>query len=60
MDDLSKFPVVEVAAGHVDDFLFLGIEENKRWQAARKRLQDKYDWKEADLDALLYQCLDTV
>ena len=45
VEDLSDSRVIAAAAGHVDDFLFAGVEGNPHWQAAKKRLQDRYDWK---------------
>ena len=44
--DLKDSPVVAIAAGHVDDFLFLGIEGNAVWEESRRKLQEKYDWKD--------------
>ena len=55
VEDLKDSRVVAIAAGHVDDFLFLGVEENKKWQDARAALQAKYDWKDWE-EHQFHQC----
>ena len=44
-----------VIAGHVDDFLFTGNEEDPEWQDLIRRIKEKFNWGDWDKDVFC-QC----
>ena len=47
--------VVALISGHVDDFLFTGIDENQLWQNKQQRSKERFHWLEWETDEFV-QC----
>ena len=46
---------IALISGHVDDFLFTGLERNVKWQLARKSILEKFKWQPWEQDDFV-QC----
>ena len=53
--DPTTGQTVGLVLGHVDDFLFSGLPQNKQWEAAERSIRERFNWGEWEVNDFV-QC----